>query len=553
MRVATFFGFCLEVWIFISTFAICYKWRSMGTYLNLGNSGFQSVRNSEYVDKSELISIVNSTINTEQRCSCVTRCRRFGKSVAAKMLCAYYDQSCDSRHLFEDLEIAKDPQFEKFLNKFPVIYLDITNFTSRDIAIHDIVPLIQKELKGEILSLYPEVKEGDTDDLMSVLIKVADHYGIQFIMIIDEWDAICREAGEHKDVMDTYVNLLRRLFKGSNTTQVFAAVYMTGILPIKKYNTQSALNSFMEYSMVEPMNMGLYFGFTRDEVRALASKHGMDFDELEKWYDGYQIGEERSMFNPNSVMMAIRGHRCRSFWASTGAYDAVASYIKLNFGGLKDDIIFMLSGGRCKVNPTKFQNDMSIITSRDDVLTVLIHLGYLSYDWRKSMCYIPNREVAGEMVNAIEANNWQPVVRALEDSERLLQATLEGDEEAVANGIDKVHDDNTSILSYNDENSLACVLSIAYYYARNDYVVHRELATGKGFADLVLIPRKNVESPAVILELKYNKDADSAIEQIKRRQYPAKVEQYANNLLLVGINYDKQTKQHTCRIESTRK
>lgn len=525
----------------------------MGTYLNLGNSGFQSVRNSEYVDKSELISIVNSTINTEQRCSCVTRCRRFGKSVAAKMLCAYYDQSCDSRHLFEDLEIAKDPQFEKFLNKFPVIYLDITNFTSRDIAIHDIVPLIQKELKGEILSLYPEVKVGDTDDLMSVLTKVADHYGIQFIMIIDEWDAICREAGEHKDVMDTYVNLLRRLFKGSNTTQVFAAVYMTGILPIKKYNTQSALNSFMEYSMVEPMNMGLYFGFTRDEVRALASKHGMDFDELEKWYDGYQIGEERSMFNPNSVMMAIRGHRCRSFWASTGAYDAVASYIKLNFGGLKDDIIFMLSGGRCKVNPTKFQNDMSIITSRDDVLTVLIHLGYLSYDWRKSMCYIPNREVAGEMVNAIEANNWQPVVRALEDSERLLQATLEGDEEAVASGIDKVHDDNTSILSYNDENSLACVLSIAYYYARNDYVVHRELATGKGFADLVLIPRKNVESPAVILELKYNKDADSAIEQIKRRQYPAKVEQYANNLLLVGINYDKQTKQHTCRIESTRK
>ena len=553
VRVATFFGFCLEVWIFISTFAICYKWRSMGTYLNLGNSGFQSVRNGEYVDKSELISIVNSTINTEQRCSCVTRCRRFGKSVAAKMLCAYYDQSCDSRHLFEDLEIAKDPQFEKFLNKFPVIYLDITNFTSRDIAIHDIVPLIQKELKGEILSLYPEVKEGDTDDLMSVLTKVADHYGIQFIMIIDEWDAICREAGEHKDVMDTYVNLLRRLFKGSNTTQVFAAVYMTGILPIKKYNTQSALNSFMEYSMVEPMNMGLYFGFTRDEVRALASKHGMDFDELEKWYDGYQIGEERSMFNPNSVMMAIRGHRCRSFWASTGAYDAVASYIKLNFGGLKDDIIFMLSGGRCKVNPTKFQNDMSIITSRDDVLTVLIHLGYLSYDWRKSMCYIPNREVAGEMVNAIEANNWQPVVRALEDSERLLQATLEGDEEAVANGIDKVHDDNTSILSYNDENSLACVLSIAYYYARNDYVVHRELATGKGFADLVLIPRKNVESPAVILELKYNKDADSAIEQIKRRQYPAKVEQYANNLLLVGINYDKQTKQHTCRIESIRK
>lgn len=521
----------------------------MGIYLNLGNSGFQSVRNGEYIDKSGLISVVNSTINTEQRCSCVSRCRRFGKSLAAKMLCAYYDQSCNSRSLFEDLEIARDPQFEKYLNKFPVIYLDITNFTTRNIDIQDIASFIQKEVKNEVLSLYPEVKEGDTDDLMDVLTKVADHYGIQFVMIIDEWDAICREAHEHKDAMDRYVNLLRRLFKGSNTTQVFAAVYMTGILPIKKFNTQSALNNFMEYSMVEPRKMGHFFGFTKDEVRALATKYGMDTDELEKWYDGYQIGDEKSMFNPNSVMQALNVGRCRSFWASTGAYDTVTFYIKMNFEGLKDDIIYMLSGGRCKVNPTKFQNDMSIITSRDDVLTVLIHLGYLSYDWRKSECYIPNREVAGEMVNAVEANNWQPVVQALEASERLLQATLDGDAEAVASGIDKVHDENTSILSYNDENSLACVLSIAYYYSRNDYVVHRELATGKGFADLVLIPRKNVESPVIILELKYNKDADSAIEQIKRKQYPAKVEQYADNLLLVGINYDKKTKQHACRIE----
>ena len=516
----------------------------MGIYLNLGNSGFQSVRNGEYIDKSGLISVVNSTINTEQRCSCVSRCRRFGKSLAAKMLCAYYDQSCNSRSLFEDLEIARDPQFEKYLNKFPVIYLDITNFTTRNIAIQDIASFIQKEVKNEVLSLYPEVKEGDTDDLMDVLTKVADHYGIQFVMIIDECD-----AHEHKDAMDRYVNLLRRLFKGSNTTQVFAAVYMTGILPIKKFNTQSALNNFMEYSMVEPRKMGHFFGFTKDEVRALATKYGMDTDELEKWYDGYQIGDEKSMFNPNSVMQALNVGRCRSFWASTGAYDTVTFYIKMTFEGLKDDIIYMLSGGRCKVNPTKFQNDMSIITSRDDVLTVLIHLGYLSYDWRKSECYIPNREVAGEMVNAVEANNWQPVVQALEASERLLQATLDGDAEAVASGIDKVHDENTSILSYNDENSLACVLSIAYYYSRNDYVVHRELATGKGFADLVLIPRKNVESPVIILELKYNKDADSAIEQIKRKQYPAKVEQYADNLLLVGINYDKKTKQHACRIE----
>ena len=209
----------------------------------------------------------------------------------------------------------------------------------------------------------------------------------------------------------------------------------------------------------------------------------------------------------------------------------------------------MLAGGRCQVDSTGFQNDMSAVRSRDDVLTVLIHLGYLSYDRREKECYIPNREVAGEMVNAVKRNNWAPVEDALEQSKDLLRATLDGDCEAVARGVDAAHDENTSILSYNNENSLACVLSIAYFYARNDYVIHRELASGKGFADLVLIPRKNVASPAIVLELKYNKEADGAIAQIHRKQYPAKVAQYTGNLLLVGINYDRQTKTHECQME----
>ena len=221
----------------------------------------------------------------------------------------------------------------------------------------------------------------------------------------------------------------------------------------------------------------------------------------------------------------------------------------MNYEGLKDDIIQMLAGGRCKVNPTRFQNDMSVIESKDDVLTVLIHLGYLSYDRTKMECYIPNKEVAGEMVNAIEDNNWKPVVDALKASEQLLLDTLDGNEEAVAQGVDAAHDENTSILSYNNENSLACVLCIAYYYARNDYVIHRELASGKGFADIVLMPRKDVESPAIILELKYDKDADSAISQIHRKQYPGKIAEYSGELLLVGINYDKKQKTHQCKIE----
>ena len=520
----------------------------MGTYINIGNAGFQSVRNGEYVDKSRLIAVVNGTLFTERRFSCVTRCRRFGKSLAAKMLAAYYDRSVDSRALFEDLQIVHDPSFEKHLNKYPVIYLDLSAFTER-FKNDSIVDRIKEKLREDILEAYLQVKVKDDDDLMEVLLRINDATGDTFILIVDEWDAICREFPTTSPAMDNYVGWMRRMFKDVNAARVFAGVYMTGILPIKKYKTESALNNFIEYSMVEPVDMGQFFGFTKDEVRALAARHGMDFDELEKWYDGYQIGDELSMFNPNSVMQAVRTRRCRSFWASTGAFDAVAHYINMNYEGLKDDIISMLAGGRCKVNPTKFQNDISIIRNKDDVLTVLIHLGYLSYDWRKSECYIPNSEVAGEMVNAVEANNWKPVVDALEASEQLVQAVLDGDAEAVARGVEAAHDEHTSILSYNNENSLACVLSIAFYYARNNYIIHRELPTGKGFADLVLIPRKNVDSPAIVLELKFNRDAAAAIDQIKRRQYPAKLDGYTDCLLLVGINYDRESKQHTCRIE----
>ena len=520
----------------------------MGKYINTGNEVFHSAVKREYIDKTGLIAVVNDTLFSEARFSCVSRCRRFGKSMAADMLCAYYDKSCDSRELFADLEIAKSPSFEEHLNKYPVIYLDLTDFVE-NFKEESIVEHIKEDLRKEIVETYQNISFDASDDLMDCLFHITEKTGDRFVFIIDEWDAICREFNSGTKAMDNYIDWLRRMFKGRNAKRVFAGVYMTGILPIKKYNTESALNNFQEYSMVKPGGMAGYFGFTKEEVRTLSAKHGMNFDELEKWYDGYQIGDELSIFNPNSVMTAIREHKCKSYWAATGAFGRVSDYIQMNYEGLKDDIIAMLAGGRCAVDPTSFQNDLLVVNGRDDVLTVLIHLGYLSYDWNKEECYIPNREVAGEMVNAVKATKWKNVANALQKSERLLRATLDGDEGAVARGIDAAHDEEVSILSYNNENSMACVLSIAYYSARNDYIIHRELATGKGFADLVLIPRKNVSSPAIILELKYDKDADTAIQQIHRRQYPDKVAQYTDNLLLVGINYDKETKTHTCIIE----
>ena len=531
----------------------------MGIYINKGNEGFRQTRNSEYVDKSGLIAVVNKTLLTEQKFSCVTRSRRFGKSTAARMLAAYYDHSCDSRQLFADLEIAGHPSFEQHLNKYPVIYVDMTAFTS-DGKGEDIVGNLQQALIRDIRQAYPQVEYHAGDHLMLYLQQIVAATGDRFIMIIDEWDAVIRIYDDQPAVKDDFVNLLRRMFKDVAAIDVFAGVYMTGILPIKKYQTESALNrsaqgdaclskNFIEYSVVEPRRMSRYFGFTKDEVCRLADKFDMDFDELEKWYDGYQIGDEKSIFNPNSVIQALDTGRCRSFWGATGAFTNVTKYINMNYDGLKDAIIEMLAGGRIKVNPTKFQNDMADVRNRDDVLTVLIHLGYLSYDWKRSECYVPNKEVEGELVNAVEENRWEHVVTAIEQSERLLGATLRGDSDYVARALAAVHTDETSIFAYNDENSLACVVSLAYYYARNDYHIHREYPTGSGYADLVLIPRKNVESPALVVELKYNRDAQAAISQIKAKNYPAKLADYTGDILLVGINYDRDSKQHNCQIE----
>ena len=521
----------------------------MGTYINRGNCEFSDIVNSEYVDKTSLIPLINMTLNTENRYSCVTRCRRFGKSMAAKMLCAYYDKSCDSRELFRGLKAEQDSTFETYLNKYYVICVDITDFTTKYRGERDIVKRIQNRIIKEVLDVFPQINIQDDDDLMDILYRISDSTGERFVMIIDEWDAILREMGSDEYIMTSYVDLLRRLFKGLGSNKVFSGAYLTGILPIKRYNTESALNNFNEYSVIDPAFLAPCFGFTKDEVQTLAEQHNVSVEDLKMWYDGYNIGREKSIYNPYSVMKAIQRGECRSYWTTTGAYDSINTYIQMNFDGLKDDIIKMLAGEHVQVNTSKFQNDMHIVRSKNDALTVMIHLGYLSYNHDGKECYIPNKEVAEEFLNAVEDTSWTRLVDTISASQNLLAATISGNEQAVAKAIDFAHDENTSILSYNDENSLACVLSIAYIWAKNEYVIHREYATGKGYADLVMIPRRNVSKPALVIELKYNQSTDTAISQIKRKNYPAKLADYAGDILLVGINYDKESKQHTCIIE----
>jgi hypothetical protein len=382
----------------------------MGRFLNKGNDGFRAVVNGEFVDKSALIEIVNATLNTERQFTCVSRARRFGKSVGAKMLYAYYDLWSASRDVFNGLSIMSSPSFDRHFQRYPVIYLDMTDFVTRYPA-NEIIRQLQSDVIEEVKEIFPDVRYRDNADLADVLYTVASQpYFEKFIMIIDEWDAILREYKEESAVVEQYIKLLRGLFKSTNAMSTFAGVYMTGILPIKKYDTQSALNNFHEYSVVQPGPMAECFGFTADEVRNLCDKYKMDYASLVEWYDGYQIGGCKRMFNPTSVMTALYNQYCDCYWANTGTYGTVAHYIKMNYDGLKDDVIRLLAGQSCSVNTKNFQNDLNVINSKNDILTILIHLGYLSFDRDTSTCRIPNKEIAMDFENAVEDTGWNVTI-----------------------------------------------------------------------------------------------------------------------------------------------
>lgn len=467
------------------------------------------------------------------------------------MLNAYYDRSCESRSLFEGLEISKQADFEKNLNRFPVLYLDMTDFVTKYGDDEHLIDRIKHDICEELLSMYNNVAMNTNDDLMDLLINIVDQTGEKFVCLIDEWDALCREG--YEALMDEYVDFLRRLFKGSKTEYVFACVYMTGILPIKRYNTQSALNNFEEYTMLSPAQLASYFGFTEKEVVGLCHDASMDARQMKLWYDGYELGSEKAIYNPFAVMRALKRKSFASYWASTNTFESLIQYITMNFDGLKDDVVSLLNDIPVKVNSLRFSNDMHKIDCKDDVLTLLCHLGYLSYNTETKCANIPNYEVRQEFETAIADSGWSEVNDALKQSDYLLSCVLNGDADIVASCVDKVHEQNTSLLQYNDENSLACVLSLAFYTARSRYSIVRELPTGRGFADIVLVPHKNIDLPAIVLELKFNQDADTAIRQIQQKNYGDALKSYFGDIVLVGINYDRSTKRHSCVIENIKR
>ena len=521
----------------------------MGIYFNPSNIDFQQALNSKiYVDKSLLIEYTNSVIYTEQKFICISRPRRFGKSMAANMLTAYYSRGCDSKEMFGKLKISESETFEKHLNKYNVIHINMVNFMDKS-SINESLDYLSRRILHELKKEYRDVDCFDWSDLISVLDEVLDAKKIPFIFIIDEWDCVFRMHKSDTDAQTKYLNFLRNLLKDQSYV---ALAYMTGILPIKKYGEHSAINMFTEISMTNPRELAEFTGFIENEVKELCQQYDMPFDETKRWYDGYNL-KGISIYNPRSVVMSMTGHDYDNYWTSTETYEALKVYIEMNFDGLKDTIIELLAGQKAVIDTTTFSNDMVTFATKDDVLTLLVHLGYLTYNFYTKEVSIPNYEISEQFASTIKVMGWSEVANSLKQSDELLKATLNCNEEKVAELIDKAHSDNTSILKYNDENSLSCVISLAYYSARKTYTIERELPAGKGFADLVFRPRKNNSNPAMIVELKYDKSAEGALEQIKKKQYVDCLKGYFGEILLVGINYDKDCKCHTCRIEKITK
>ena len=474
----------------------------MGTYLNPGNSGFAEMIRSDYVDETGLIALINNTIDTNRKLTCISRPRRFGKSYAAQMLCAYYDKTSHSHDLFAGYAISSDESYEKHINQYDVIYLDMAGIKPYTNNYRELVPFVMRTITNEIVAQYPAVKA--KEDLSSTLVDAVEKIGNKFIVIIDEWDAPIRE---NITVQNEYLEFLRSLFKNSGTTsKIFAAAYMTGILPIKKDGSQSAISDFKEFSVIKPRQFAEYVGFTETEVQNLCSTHGIRFDQMKQWYDGYTFKGVGSVYNPNSVMQAVYYDDFDSYWTQTSAAEGLMEYISKDYNGLTKTVAELIGGVEVKL------------------------------EFQKSIREVSHRET----------------LKRLEESDRLFLDTIEGNEEAVAAQIEKVHREETAPLHYNKEASLRSVIKLAYYTYREHYLQWKELPAGVGYADIVYLPKPDSQWPALVIELKWNDSAEGAIAQILHKKYPESLKGFGRDILLVGINYDKDSrekdKKHTCKI-----
>ena len=522
----------------------------MGIYLNPGNEYFRRILSADsYVDKTMMISEINRFIDKGNNYVCVSRPRRFGKTIASEMLSAYYSKGCDSRELFKGLKMYDDPSFSQKLGKYNVIKIDLNSEYQNTRDRNNLIEVLSNKIIEELRREYTDVEISDDHTLAEALLTVYSKTGQTFIVIIDEYDVLVREQVDDK-LFANYLSFLNGLFKSATLRPAISLAYLTGILPIVRDKVQSKLNNFEEYTILKAYELSEYIGFSDDEVKALCREYNMDYDECKSWYDGYtQKGKE--IYNPESVVKSMIKGEFGSYWGKTSTYEAIAERIRLNFFGTKEAVTKMLAGEEVDINITRYMNTMSDFTSKNDVFAYLMYIGYLAYNEDDGTCRIPNREIRQEWFNAIETEpEYETTNRIIEASKQLLKDTIAGDCDAVAASLDESHIHVSSNRSYNNEDVLQSAIYLSFIYALNNYTCVREMTAGKGFSDVTYIPiHPAPERPAMIIELKKNSTAESAIDQIREKKYFDSLSHYQGNLLFVGIDYDEKEKTHRCKIE----
>ena len=504
-----------------------------------------------FVDKTMMIPVINRFIDEDNRYICVSRPRRFGKTIAGNMLAAYYSRGCDSHELFSGFKVSKDTSFEEKLNKYNVIKIDVNGAyqiaENKESFLEELTGDIKTEMKRE----FPDAGISGKDSLAKAILKAHMLTGETFIIIMDEYDVLVREQ-VRRELFDKYLSFLNGLFKNDMLRPAISLAYLTGILPVVRDKIQSKLNNFQEYTILDARELAEFIGFTGEEVQELCAVHDLDYEGCRRWYDGYrQHGYE--IYNPKSLVEVLSTKRFLSYWNMTSSYEAVAERIRQNFAGTKDAVIRMLAGEEVEVNAATYMNTMDSFVTKDDLLTYLIHLGYLAYNMEAETCRIPNKEIQQEWINVVATNpDYSVTDRIIKESRQLLEDTINANSEAVARALDVSHIHVTSNRSYNNEDALQSAIYLAYIYAVNKYTVIKEMTAGKGFADVVFIPFA-AGIPAMVIELKRNGSVESALDQIKEKRYFESLSHYKGKLLLVGINYDEEEKTHTCGIERIEK
>jgi hypothetical protein len=436
------------------------------------------------------------------------------------------------------------------MNKYNVIFVDVAEFLSESPDVKGMVEGLKAALIKELRQAHadcPEIAEAST--IMEMLREIYNLTDVNFVFVFDEWDCALRLAKNDTAGHKAYFEFLRSLLKDKSYV---ALAYMTGILPIKKYGTQSALNMFNEYSMADPKALARHAGFTEQEVRKACLEHGLSFELMKKWYDGYEF-EGVHIYSPLSVASAIEEKTFASYWTATETYESLKAYISMNFDNLKETIVRLLGDldSSAPVDTTLFQNDVSTFSSADDVLTLLVHLGYLGFRREKSEVFIPNKEVEEEFRKTLKDLSWNGLVEIGVLSKKLLEDTWSMNASAVAAAMQKAHQRINDLKTYNSEQALSNTVKWSYIYASHYYTVLTELQSGDGYIDLLYLPKpEHKQKPALLIELKWNRSAKGALNQIAAKNYPEKVKELAgDNILLIGINYDKKSKTHQCEIK----